>query len=179
MEMSEYENLLKILKRRRSVRAYKEEDISNDDLNRLLKAAQFAPSAGNLQAREFIIVRDANAKHQLSEAALGQFFIAKAPIVLVGCANIGRSSRNYGDRGQLYAIQDVTIAASYIQLAAESMGLSTCWIGAFHEERVRELLELPLDIRPVLILPVGYPNETPMPTMRIDITRFTHRERWS
>ncbi len=177
--MSEYESLLKILKQRRSVRAYKEEDISDNDLHKLLEAAQSAPSAGNLQAREFIIVKDVNAKHQLSEAALGQFFIAKAPIVLVGCANIGRSSRNYGDRGQLYAVQDVTIAASYIQLAAESMRLSTCWIGAFYEERVRELLELPLDIRPVLMLPVGYPNETPPPTIRMDITRFTHKERWS
>jgi nitroreductase len=177
--MSEYESLLKILKRRRSVRAYKEEDISDNDLNKLFEAAQSAPSAGNLQAREFIIVRDANAKHQLAEAALGQFFIAKAPIVLVGCANIGRSSRNYGDRGQLYAVQDVTIAASYIQLAAESVGLSTCWIGAFYEERVRGLLKLPLDIRPVLMLPVGYPDETPAPTIRMDITRFTHKERWS
>jgi nitroreductase len=177
--MSECESLLKILKRRRSVRAYKEEDISDNDLNKLFEAAQSAPSAGNLQAREFIIVRDVNAKHQLAEAALGQFFITKAPIVLVGCANIGRSSRNYGDRGQLYAVQDVTIAASYIQLAAESMGLSTCWIGAFYEERVRELLELPLDIRPVLMLPVGYPDETPPPTIRMDITRFTHKERWS
>ncbi len=177
--MSDYESLLKILKRRRSVRAYKEEDISDYDLNKLFEAALSAPSAGNLQAREFIIVRDVNTKHQLAEAALGQFFIAKAPIVLVGCANIGRSSRNYGDRGQLYAVQDVTIAASYIQLAAESMGLSTCWIGAFYEERVRELLELPLDIRPVLMLPVGYPNETPPPTIRMDITRFTHKERWS
>lgn len=177
--MSEYESLLKILKRRRSVRAYREEGISDNDLNKLFEAARSAPSAGNLQAREFVIVRDVNAKHQLAEAALGQFFIAKAPIVLIGCANIGRSSRNYGDRGHLYAIQDVTIAASYIQLAAESMGLSTCWIGAFYEERVRELLKLPLDIRPVLMLPVGYANETPPPTIRMDITRFTHKERWS
>jgi len=177
--MSDYENLMKIIKQRRSVRAYGEGDLSDEDLSKLLEAAQFAPSAGNLQAREFIVVRDAHTKHQLSEAALGQFFIAKAPLVLVGCANIGRSSRNYGDRGELYAVQDVTIAASYIQLAAESMGLSTCWIGAFYEEKVRKLLELPLDIRPVLMLPVGYPNEVPMPTIRMDIKRFTHNERWS
>jgi len=177
--MSDYENLMKIIKQRRSIRAYREDDLSREDLNKLLEAARLAPSAGNLQAREFIVVKDANMKRQLSEAALGQFFMTKAPIVLVGCANIGRSRRNYGDRGELYAVQDVTIAAAYIQLAAESIGLSTCWIGAFYEEKVRKLLELPLDIRAVLMLPVGYPDEVPSQTIRMDIKRFTHEERWS
>ena len=111
--------------------------------------------------------------------AYGQFFIAMAPVVLVGCANIARSRIAYGQRAELYAVQDVTIAASYVQLAAEALGVATCWIGAFDEKRVSLALKIPLDIRPVLMLPIGYPDESPEATVRMEPSRFTHQELWS
>jgi nitroreductase len=157
----EYDMLSGVMHRRRSVRRYSRETISEALLDKLLKAAQLAPSAGNLQARDFIVVRDPNMKHELAEAAYGQFFIAMAPLVLVGCANIARSRIAYGQRAELYAVQDATIAASYIQLAAEALGVATCWIGAFDEKRVSSSLKIPLDIRPVLMLPIGYAEEAP------------------
>jgi len=153
--------------------------ISEELLDTLLKAAQLAPSAGNLQARDFIVVRDPNMKHELAQAAYGQFFIAMAPVVLVGCANMARSRIAYGQRAELYAVQDATIAASYIQLAAEALGVGTCWIGAFDEKRVSSSLKIPLDIRPVLMLPIGYAEEVPEPRPRMALNRFTHQELWS
>ena len=175
----EYDTVLGVMHRRRSVRRYSREMISEALLDKLLKAAQLAPSAGNLQARYFIVVRDSNMKHELAEAAYGQFFVAMAPVVLVGCANIARSRIAYGQRAELYAIQDVTIAASYIQLAAEALGVATCWIGAFDEKRVSSSLQIPIDIRPILMLPVGYAEEAPEPTVRMGLSRFTHQELWS
>jgi nitroreductase len=175
----EYDMLSGVMHRRRSVRRYSRETISEALLDKLLKAAQLAPSAGNLQARDFIVVRDPNMKHELAEAAYGQFFIAMAPLVLVGCASMARSRIAYGQRAELYAVQDATIAASYIQLTAEALGVATCWIGAFDEKRVSSALKIPLDIRPVLMLPIGYAEEAPEPTARMGLSRFTHQELWS
>ncbi|MDD1720498.1 MAG: nitroreductase family protein [Euryarchaeota archaeon] len=173
-----YEPLIGIMQQRRSVRRYTREPVSDGLLQRLLEAAQTAPSAGNLQARDFIVVRDPNMKHELAEAAYGQFFISMAPIVLVGCANIARSRTVYGQRAELYAVQDVTIAAAYLQLAAEAAGVATCWIGAFDEQRVIRALSVPTDVRAVLMLPIGYPDERPSATPRMNRSQFTHNERW-
>jgi nitroreductase len=179
MVAPDYDTILDVMRRRRSVRRYSRENISDALLDKLLKAAQLAPSAGNLQARDFILVRDPNTKHELAEAAYGQFFIAMAPVVLVGCANISRSRIAYGQRAELYAVQDATIAACYVQLAAEALGIATCWIGAFDERRVSLALGIPLDVRPVLMLPTGYPGEAPEPTVRMEPSRFAHHEFWS
>ena len=179
MVASDHDTLSRIMQRRRSVRRYSREIISKELLDELLKAAQLAPSAGNLQARDFIVVRDPNTKHELAESAYGQFFVAMAPVVLVGCANIARSRIAYGQRAELYAVQDATIAASYIQLAAEALGVATCWIGAFDEKRVLSSLKIPLDIRPVLMFPIGYAGEVPEPRPRMALSRFTHQELWS
>jgi len=179
MVAPDYDTIMGVMQRRRSVRRYGREIINDALVDKLLKAAQLAPSAGNLQARDFILVRDPNRKHELAEAAYGQFFITIAPIVLVGCANIARSRMAYGQRAELYAVQDVTIAACYVQLAAEALGIATCWIGAFDEKRVSQALKIPLDIRPVLMLPSGYPDESPQHTVRMEPSRFTHHELWS
>lgn len=176
---SDYHKLIGIIERRRSVRRYAREAISDALLADILRAARLAPSAGNLQARDFIVVRDPSMKHELAEAAYGQFFVATAPVVLVGCANIGRSRLAYGERAELYAVQDATIAACYIQLTAEVLGIATCWIGAFDEKRVSTALRIPIDIRPVLMLPAGYPAESPEPTVRMELSRFVHQELWS
>lgn len=179
MVAPDYDTIMGVMQRRRSVRRYGREPITDALLDKLLRAAGLAPSAGNLQARDFILVRDPNTKHELAEAAYGQFFVAMAPVVLVGCANIARSRIAYGQRAELYAVQDVTIAASYVQLAAEALSVATCWIGAFDEKRVSLALKIPLDIRPVLMLPIGYPDESPEATVRMEPSRFTHQELWS
>jgi len=167
----------KAIKGRRSVRAFRNEPISSDIVEKLIDAARWAPSAGNIQPWEFIIVRKSEIKKKLTEAALYQSFIEEAPVVIVVCADEVRSSQGYGIRGKmLYCIQDTAAAIQNIHLTAYSIGLSTCWVGAFNEERVREVLKIPTGIRPVAIIPVGKPAEYPKPRNRRSINDIVHYE---
>ncbi|MEM3437140.1 MAG: nitroreductase family protein [Nitrososphaerales archaeon] len=172
-------DLFEAIKNRRSVRAFKPEPISDDILGKILEAACWAPSAGNLQPWEFIIVKDSIVKRELCRAALNQCFIYEAPMVIVVCANLDRSSRRYGSRGRdLYAICDSSAATQNILLAAHALGLGACWIGAFHDEEVSKVLELPSGVKPIAIIPIGYPNEKPSPPSRLPLERVVHRERY-
>jgi nitroreductase len=176
MEMKIME-VLEAIKGRRSIRAFKSEDVPEETVNKLIEAACWAPSAGNIQPWEFIIVRKREIKRKLVDAALGQEFIAEAPVVIVVCANEERSARGYGSRGKtLYCIQDSAAATQNIHLAAYAFGLGTCWVGAFREEQVREALKIPQGIRPVAIIPVGYPDETPQPPRRRPMQQVVHYE---
>jgi nitroreductase len=162
---------------RRSIRAFEKKAISDEQVKVLIDAARYAPSAGNIQPWEFVIVRDQQIKKQLSSAALNQAIIEDAPVVIVVCANEARSGQGYGSRGvNLYCVQDTAAATQNILLAARAMGLGTCWVGAFQEEMVRRSLNTPTDVRPVAIIPVGYPAENPTLRKRRALSEIIHRE---
>jgi nitroreductase len=170
-------DVLKAVRGRRSIRAFKSDDVSPEIVEKLLDAARWAPSAGNIQPWEFIVVRKPEVKKALAEAALDQTFIEEASVVIVVCANEDRSSQGYGIRGKtLYCIQDTAAAIQNLHLVAYSLGLGTCWIGAFREEEAREILKIPSGIRPVAIIPVGYPAEAPSPPSRRPINQIVHYE---
>ncbi len=170
-------DLLEAIKGRRSIRAFKNEEVSVEDVKRLVDAARWAPSAGNIQPWEFIVVRKPEIKKALVEAALGQDFIKEASVVIIVCANENRSSERYGVRGKsLYCIQDTAAALQNIHLTAYSLGLGTCWIGAFNEEEARKILKIPQGIRPVAIVPVGYPTETARLPKKRPFDQIVHYE---
>ena len=169
---------IEAIKKRRSIRKFKNIEIEKKIIEELLDAAQWAPSAGNLQARDFVVVSNKTTKQKLTQAALGQGFIEQAPVVIVSVANIGRSSRVYRGRGELYAIQDATAGVMNMLLAAHAKGLATCWVGAFDEETVSKLLGLPNKTRPVAIIPLGYPDEQPSAPPRMDLNNVVHWETW-
>lgn len=170
-------DVLKAVKGRRSIRAFKSDDVSPEIVEKLLNAASWAPSAGNIQPWEFIVVRKPEIKSALAEAALNQASIEEAPVVIVVCANESRSAQRYGDRGKtLYCLQDTAAATQNILLTAYSLGLGTCWIGAFTEEEARKILRIPEGIRPVAIVPIGYPAEAPLPRNRRPIDQTVHYE---
>lgn len=170
-------DVFEAIKRRKSIRAFKNVDVPEEDVEKLIEAARWAPSAGNIQPWEFIIVRNPETKRKLAEAALNQSFIEEAPVVIVVCADYERSARGYGSRGAtLYCIQDTAAAIQNIHLAAVAMGLGTCWVGAFREEPVKELLKIPDGVRPVAIIPVGCPAEQPKPRPRRPLSEIIHRE---
>ena len=155
-------DLFEAIKTRRSIRAFTREEISDREIEKILDAARWAPSAGNIQPWIFVVVKDPGTKRRLSEAALNQFFIEEAPVVIVVCADQERSRRGYGSRGaNLYCIQDTAAATQNILLAAHALGLGACWVGAFNEEEVRLILKIPRGIRPVAIVPIGHPAEKP------------------
>jgi nitroreductase len=170
-------DVFEAIRGRRSVRAFKKGGISDESVTNLIDAAMWAPSAGNIQPWEFVIVRKPETKRKLVEAALGQSFVEEAPVVIVVCANENRSSQRYGSRGKtLYCIQDTAATIQNIHLAAYSLGLGTCWIGAFSEKKAREILNVPQGIRPVAIIPVGHPSESPSPRSKRPMGQIVHDE---
>lgn len=163
------------IRERRSIRRFGPDPVDEEDLYRILDAGRWAPSAGNLQPWEFVVVRDPKIKLDLAEAALGQYFIAKAPVAIVICANVPRSSMVYGRRGaELYCIQDTALAAQNIMLAAYALGYGTCCVGAFDEDEVARIIKTPKGVKPVMIIALGRAVEKPRPTPRMPLDKFVH-----
>jgi nitroreductase len=171
--------LKEVIRNRHSVRNFSDTMVPKSLLDEILTYANLAPSAGNLQARDFIVINDATVKEQLSVAAYDQTFIADAPIIIVVCANLKRIS-SYEKRGrELYCIQDASAAVEHILLCAVDAGLDTCWVGAFDESAVSSILKLPVHIRPVALIPLGYARRKQrMGTKRKETSVLTHYNRW-
>lgn len=171
-------DVLEAIRDRRSIRKFKDTDVPIEVLDELVMHGNLAPSAGNLQARDFIIVKDRDTIKKLAEAAFGQRFIASAPAVIVVCGNLHRI-KPYGERGRrMYIYHDAAGAVQNILLAAHRKALATCWIGAFDDIGVSEALSLPKDIVPMAVIPVGYPDEKPRTPRRYAHSVITHYERW-
>lgn len=173
-------DFFEVVEKRHSIRRFdRTKEIPEGDLDKILETAIKAPSAGNRQAWDFIIVKDQEIKKQLVKAALGQSFIAQAPVVVVVCANQERSAMVYGKRGsELYCLQDTAIATQTMLLAITALGYGACWVGAFNESEVREIMKIPEECRPVAIIPIGMPVKIPPATPRISLVELIHREHW-
>ncbi|HDP88826.1 MAG TPA: nitroreductase [Thioalkalivibrio sp.] len=152
---------------RHSVRRYQPDmPVEEGKLHAILETAIAAPSAGDLQAYRIIAITHPDLRQQIAVAA-NQDFIATAPVVLVFCAEPGRSEQKYGQRGHdLFAIQDATIAAAYAQLAVVAAGMASTWVGQFDPTTLRSTLDLDNDLEPIALLCIGYPDELPEPTPR-------------
>jgi len=167
-------NVFDCIFNRRSTRSFTNEPVDDKLIGVMLHAATHAPSAGNTQDWMFIVVKDKEIKEKLADAALKQDFIHSAPVVIVVCMDKEKIAMHYGKRGEaLYGVQDTAAATMAMMLAAEALGLKTCWVGAFDEDRVGHVLELPNEVRPMTIMPVGYSTETPIKPRRIDFENLT------
>ena len=141
---------------RRSVRSYKEKQIPEECLHKVIESARMAPSARNKQDWKFVIVQDEEKKDELHEAANGQKFVKEAPTVVVGVATKPEDEMKSGIPT---SIVDVTIAMDHMTLKATEEGLGTCWVGAFDQEEVKNILNIPDGCKVVALLPIGYPEE--------------------
>jgi nitroreductase len=160
-------DVLDAIRGRRSVRRFKPDTIEEAKIDALKDALLWAPSAGNLQSRRFLFVYKEKTKKELAEASLDQTFIAEPPLVVVACADLNISI-HYGQRGvEQYATEDVACSVQNMMLAAHALDLGSVWIGAFHEVQVIEILRLPEHLKPRAIVPVGYPDESPQPPLRV------------
>lgn len=153
---------------RRSVRKFVEgKEIEEEKLDKIISAGLSAPNSGNIQAWRIIVVKNAELKQSLMEAAMYQKFISQVPVVIVICADKKAALDTYSYRGaNLYVIQDTAAMTQNILLAAHSMGLGACWVGAFDDREVHELLELPKEIMPVALIPIGYYDASPREKLR-------------
>lgn len=163
------------IKKRRSIRKYLTRKVENDKLDRVLEAGRLAPSAKNLQEWRFVVVRDEGRRKRLADAAKGQTFVGEAPVVIAACATVTDYVMTCG---QLTYPIDLAIAVEHMVLAAAAEGLGTCWIGAFYEEEVKKILNIPPEVRVVALLPLGYPDESPHPRPRKEIGEIVAFESW-
>jgi len=161
---------------RRSVRAFTQEQVSDEQIETLLRVAVAAPSAGNCQPWRIVVVQDPRTRVGLARAALNQMFVAEASVVFVVCTVPEESSWRYGRRGEsLYCLQDTAALTENLLVAAHAMGLGGGWIGAFDEAAAADVLKLPQGVRPVALVPMGYADELERKPSRRPIS---HVVRW-
>jgi nitroreductase len=169
-----------VVKKRKMIREYQQDrQIPTDIINKLLRNAQRSPSAGHTQVQEFIIVLDPVTKRKLCEASLGQRQVEDAPVLIVVCSNTSRSVNRYRKRGtDFYSIIDGAFASMIILLSAINEGIGASFVGAFEDNKVTKILGLPVHVKPIGIIALGYPAEKPERLERIDIHNLIHYERY-
>ena len=168
-----------IVKKRFMCRSYLDRDAPNEVLDRILEVVDHLPSAGHTQPQEFIIIRNQKTKERLADAALGQRYVAEAPLVIVVVSDTRRSKQHYGKRGlDFYSIVNGAFAAMLLMLACINEGLGAAFVGAFDDEAVRAVLQLPKVVRPIGIISMGYCAEKGKKLSRLPKARIIHYETW-
>ncbi|MCK9572980.1 MAG: nitroreductase family protein [Candidatus Omnitrophica bacterium] len=170
-------DVFEAIKKRRSVREYLDKPVEEQKLKEILEAARLAPSASNKQEWRFVVVTNKGLREQLVKAAKGQAFVGQVPVVIACCAE---TDNHVMTCGQLCYPIDVAIAIDHITLRAVELGLGTCWIGAFWEDEVRKILDIPKDIKVVELLCLGYAKEKSQhPKDRLEIGKIVFSEKWN
>ena len=164
------------IQNRRSIRAYKDKAIEEPVLNKVLEAARLAPSAGNNQAWKFMVVKDPETRKELAVASKGQKQVEQAPVILVG---ISMEPEGKMPNGQQRGPIDLSIAFSFMVLEATELGLGTCWLGAYDEGEVKNILGIPAPLRVIAMTPLGYPAEHPPAKPRKSADQIVIYEKYS
>lgn len=152
-----------VIQKRRSIRAYKPDHVEEDKLNRILNAARLAPTAANRQPFNIVVVKDEKIKQKLKDAYSQEWFFT-APVIICICTLADKAWKR--NDGKVYVDVDAAIAMDHLVLAAFAEGLGTCWIAAFKPEAVKEALNIPDNVEPLILTPLGYPEAIPEPTYR-------------
>ncbi len=161
---------------RRSIRKFLNKEISNEDVRKILEAGRHAPSSGNLQNWRFIVVKNEKIKNEIFKASLNQDVIKNANVLIIACSD-NNAIMPYGIRGlKLYSIQNVAAAIENMLLAANALGIGSCWVGAFEEKKIKNILKIPENVSVHAIICLGYPAENPksvrMPIEKIAFSEF-------
>ncbi|MFH1454058.1 MAG: nitroreductase family protein [Armatimonadota bacterium] len=159
-------SVLDIIKKRRSVRAYLPDEVSEDKLHNILEAARLAPSARNKQNWKFIVIKDKETKAQVARISGEQMFIADAPVVIAAVSVDPEYNMRCGIPA--HAV-DLGIAMEHIALAAAEEGLGSCWIGAFNQDDIKKVLNVPEKYKVVAVMPIGYANDKEVPKSRKEL----------
>jgi nitroreductase len=161
-----------VVRKRYSVRAYKNAPVEKEKLEKILEAAWLAPTAANMQPFQFIVIETRGHEAELKRVYPRDWFV-QAPLVICACA-LPTEAWTRRD-GKNYADVDATIALDHLILAAADLGLGTCWIAAFDPAAARAVLRLPAGVEPLAFTPLGYPADEPKPKKRkplSDLVRY-------
>ena len=169
-------DIYEIIEKRRSVRAFRDDPVPDDMLERILNAGRMAPSAHNAQDYKFIVVKDPGIRKEISDACSEQKFIAEPPVIIVGVST--NPEYMLASNVPSYAM-DVAIALDHITLAAVEEGLGTCWVGSFSQENIKAILGIPENHKVVAVLPLGVPYDDPGVKSRKSIKELVSYEKYS
>jgi nitroreductase len=168
-------DFLELVKARYACRSYQSRPIEEEKLFRVLEAARFAPSGSNRQPWKFVMVQDQEIKRRLVRACANQRFVATAPVVIAGCGLMPDRMMSCGVPGDPV---DLAIAMEHLALAATAEGLASCWIGAFSQDEVREVLGMPATAKVIELMALGYPADTPRPKTRKPLSDIVALDHW-
>lgn len=161
-----------VVKKRRSIRKYKPDEVPKADIEYVLEAARLAPSWANRQCWRYIVVTDEATRKKIAITE----WAAKAPVMIVGCGDPLKAGNR---EGKPYYLLDMGISMEHLVLAAAERGLGTCWLGGqFDEKTVREALGVPESHRVVALTPLGYPDESPQAKERKPMSDMVTWEKW-
>lgn len=174
-----------IIEQRRSVRSFKPTPVDREDLMAICEAARLAPSACNSQTWRFITVSDRSIIRRISKEAMRPIipnrWLEQVPLLIAGCSKLDIIANRVGAKisGIEYYQIDMGIAMEHMVLKATELGLGTCWIGWFSENKVKSILDIPDKIKVSALLAVGYSKERPAAKRnRKPIQEILYSEKW-
>ncbi|MBS3140497.1 nitroreductase family protein [Candidatus Woesearchaeota archaeon] len=172
-------DIIEIIKSRRTIKSFEAKFLSWEQVAKILDAGRHAPSSGNLQNWKFIAVLEPDLKTKLAEATHDQFNIAMASVLIIVCAEPEKAERYFGARGErLYTIQNCAAAIQNMLLEAHSLGLGGCWVGAFNEDKIKEICGIPAIVRPQAIVAIGYAKEVPNKPAKFPLETVVYFNKW-
>ncbi|MDY6861816.1 MAG: nitroreductase family protein [Thermodesulfobacteriota bacterium] len=165
-------DILNLIKTRRSIRDYLDKPIQKDAIDKILEAGRWAPSGVNMQPWHFIVVKSKELRTQVGNQAKFLFIksrhVSEAPLIIVLCGN---------PRSNFYKT-DCALAGANMVMEATALGIGSCWIGAFNEAKIKEILDIPEKISIIALITFGYFAENPQPPPKLDLNRIVHREKF-
>ena len=177
-----------VVNKRRSIRSYKDKAVSDSQILELIELGHKAPTAGNIQPWEFIIVKNEENKRKITDTTfrgndfdgdLHQEWMMEAPVFIVFCANRERAYARYKEKALKTLIYlDLSACIENVILGAVDMGLDTCYISGFKEEKLREVLNLPVSHEAVAVLTVGYAKEDGVSRPKLPINDLIYYEKF-
>ncbi|MBT4351055.1 nitroreductase family protein [archaeon] len=176
-EIDEAMNIFECIATRRSIRKFMDSDVPMEMLGTIIDAGRYAPSAGNAQDYRFVIIRNKDLIGKVSEACMQQLWMAQAPVLVVVCSDFEKLKMYYGIRGErFYSVQNCAATVENMLLAAHGLGLGSCWVSAFDEDALRSAIGIPGNVRPMAVLPFGFPDEVVPVPMKLSIENVCYFE---
>ena len=143
------------------VKSYLNRDVKHKEIAKIIDAARFAPSSGNIQNWRFLIVKNKDTKEKIARACLDQLWIQEAPVIILVCSDNSNIKTLFEKKWKKYSRENCAAAAENILLQAASLGLSSSWIRNFNQLRLKNTLKIPDDVSVEAVITIGYSNERP------------------
>ena len=167
------------IRTRRSIRKYKDKPVPWDNIVEIMQSAKYAPLAGNILNCKLLVVKDEGRRKAIAEASAQQYWMQDAAVHIVVVGEPEKSEKFYGTRGvRLYTVQGIAAAVQNMLLTAHSLGLGACWVGAFDEDEIRRICNLPEHVNVQAIVTIGYADETPEMPPKYRIEHYMFFDKW-